>query len=192
MKQNIKCDIKQVTIKQVNVDSDFNKNIKQWLEKEADTHGLRWLLAHVYDGVIWGEKRKDGLHLSTFLLKPDLRVSTLQMARLFGETGELLVWRTDNGWQTRLVKDNEGADKECYDDFQLLWGTDVEKNQDGFVLLRHGSEGLRHAPPFISKDDKLRLQLNVRNYINYDVDGQAYVEFSRLISIEAFNEKEGI
>lgn len=183
----LKCEVKQVT-----VDSDFNINIIQWLEKEADTHGLRWLLAHAYDGVIWGEKSEDGLHLSSFLLKPDLRVSTLQMVRLFGETGELLVWRSDNGWEARLVKDNQGTDKECYDEFQLLWGTDVEKSQDGFVLLHHGSEGLRHAPPFKSKIDKLRLQLNIRHYINYDLDGQAYVEFSRLISIEAFNEKEVI
>jgi len=189
MKRNIKCEIKPVI-----VNSDFNKNMKQWLEKEADTHGLRWLLVHAYDGVIWGEKRDDGLHLSTSMLKPDLRVSTLQMARLFGETGELLVWRTDNGWQARLVKDNEGEVKECYDEFQLLWGTDVdvEKSHDGFVLLRHGSEGLCHAPPFKSKDDKLRLQLNIRHYINYDPDGQAYVDFSRLISVEAFNEKEVI
>jgi CRISPR-associated protein (TIGR03984 family) len=185
MKRNIKCYNKQVT-----VDSDFNKNIKQWLEKEADMHGLRWLLAHAYDGVIWGEKRENGLHFSSFLLKPDLRVSTLQMARLFSENGELLIWRTDNGWQARLVKDNEGEVKEYYDDFQLLWGTEVEKSDDGFVLLRHGSEGLRHAPPFKSKDNKLRLQINVRHYINYDPDGQAYVDFSRLISVEAFNEKE--
>lgn len=185
MKRNIKCDIKKVT-----VDSDFNENIKQWLEKEAENYGLRWLLAQAYDGVIWGEKMKDGLHLSTILLKTDLRVSTLQMARLFGEIGELLIWRSDNGWHARLVKDNSGTDRECYDEFQLLWGTDVEKSQDGFVLLRHGSEGLRHAPPFESKDDKLRLQLNVRHYINYDTDGQAYVDFSRLVSVSAFNDRE--
>lgn len=187
MKRNIKCDIKRVT-----VTSDFNEDMKKWLENEAKIHGLRWLLAHAYDGIIWGEEREDGLHLSNILFGPNLRISTLQMARLFGETGELLIWRGDNGWQVRMLKEGEGADKEYYDESQLLWGTDVEKSQDGFVLLRHGSEGLRHAPPFVSEDAKLRLKLNIRHYINYDQDGQAYIEFSRLISINSFNQLEEI
>jgi len=187
MIQTIKSNIERVT-----VTSDFNEDIKKWLENEAKMHGFRWLLAHALDGIIWGEEREDGLHLSNILFGPNLRVDTLQMARLFGEKGELLIWRDDNGWQTRMLKDSEGIDKEYYDESQLLWGTDVEKSQDGFVLLRHGSEGLRHVPPFESKDAKLRLKLNIRNYINYDPDGQAYVDFSRLISVEAFNEKEVI
>jgi CRISPR-associated protein (TIGR03984 family) len=187
MIQTIKSDIKRVT-----VTSDFNEDMKKWLENEAKIHGFRWLLAHALDGIIWGEEREDGLYLSNILFGPKLRIDTLQMARLFGETGELLIWKGDNGWQARILKDGKGRDKEYYDESQLLWGTKVEDRKNGFVLLHHGSEGLRHAPPFVSEDDELRLKLNIRHYINYDSDGQAYVDFSRLISIEAFNEKEVI
>ncbi len=186
MIQKIACDIKPVI-----VTSDFNKNIKEYLDNEAKKHGLRWLLAHVYDGIIWGEERQDGLLLSNSLFEPDLRICTLQIVRLFGEKGELLIWQSDNGWKARIIKDDEGTDKDYYDEPQILWGTDVEKNDNDFVFLRHGSEGLRHAPPFKSPNTKkLRLQLNVRHYVNYDSDGQAYVDFSRLISVGPFNDRE--
>lgn len=187
MIQTIKSEIKRIT-----VTSDFNEDMKKWLENEAKIHGFSWLLAHALDGIIWGEEREDGLHLSNNLFGPNLRIGTLQTARLFGEKGELLIWKGDNAWHARILKDGEGTDKEYYDESQLLWGTEVEKSHDGFVLLHHGSEGLRHAPPFISEDAKLPLKLNIRHYINYDPEGQAYVDFSRLISVEAFNEKEVI
>lgn len=185
MIQKIKCSIEPVILI-----TDFNTNLKEYLSNEAKKHGLRWLLAHAYDGVIWGEERDDELYLSSCLIEPDLRIVTLQMARLFGEKGELFIWQTDNGWKARIVKDGEGTVTDYYDEPQFLWGTDVEKNDGNFILLRHGSEGLRHAPPFKSLNTKkLRLQLNVRHYINYDQDGQAYVDFSRLVSIGAFNDK---
>lgn len=177
---------------QDNVLIDFNGNIKTWLEQQAKTHKLRWLLAHADDGVIWGEMRDDGtLHLSTSLFGPELRAKTLQMARLFGEAGELYLWKNTNDWSTRLVLEGEGSTKQYYDETQLLWGTHVDKIEDGFALLHHGAEGLRHAPPMQLLEGKLELQpvLNVRHFVNYDDDGQAYVEFSRLISIGLLNKR---
>ncbi len=165
------------------VPADFNGSIKQWLEEQANTYSLRWLLAHADDGVIWGEVRESSLHLSGCLFEPDLRATTLQMARLFGEAGELYLWKNDNVWSARLVLEGKGDTAECYDEGYLLWGTHVEKNENGFVHLRHGSEGLRHAPPFHTDKEKIILALNVRHFIEYDKEGQAYVEFSRLMSI---------
>lgn len=163
---------------------DFNNNTMVWLLEKAKSNNLRWLLAHANDGVIWGEVRKDGLHLSNILFGPDLNNKTLQTIRLFGETGELLLWRSDSSWKGRLVKDNGGKEYEYYDEGQLLWGTAIESSKDGFVLLYHGAEGLRHAPPIdLQGSDELPLKLNMRHYINFDPDGQAYVEFSRLVSI---------
>ena len=177
---------------------DINSNIKVWLLDQAKANNLSWLLAHANDGVIWGEVGSDGLHLSDVLFGPNLQTKSLQTARLFGETGELLLWRSDDGWKARLVKDGEGEVKEYYDEGQLLWGTDVEKSEDGsilskdgFILLRHGAEGLCHAPPLrLQNANKLPLQLNVRHYLNYDEDGQAYVEFTRLVSICGFDERK--
>ena len=178
-------------VETVTVPVDFNGDIGAWLRERANTHNLRWLLAHADDGVIWGEVRDDGLHLSTSLFGHELRAKTLQMARLFGEIGELYLWKSDDGWSARLVIEGEGHTKEYYDRCQLLWGTDVEETDDGFVLLRHGAEGLRHAPPMPVPGGKLErsLVLNVRHFVDYDAEGQAYVEFSRLISIGLFNKK---
>lgn len=178
-------------VKKVTVPVDFNGDIGAWLRERANTHNLRWLLAHADDGVIWGEARDDGLHLSTSLFGPELRAKTLQMARLFGEIGELYLWKSDGGWSARLVIEGEGHTKEYYDECQLLWGTHVEKTEEGFTRMHHGAEGLRHAPPMPVPEGKLErsLVLNVRHFVDYDGEGQAYVEFSRLISIGLFNEK---
>lgn len=177
---------------EVIVPVDFNGDIKTWLEQQANTNNLRWLLAHVDDGVIWGEVRDDGLHLSTHLYGPELRAKTLQMVRMFGEAGELYLWKSTNDWSTRLVLEGKGNTKQYYDETHMLWGTHVDKIEDGFALLHHGAEGLRHAPPMQLPEGKLELQpvLNVRHFVNYDDDGQAYVEFSRLISIGLLNKKE--
>lgn len=183
------------SIQEVSIHTDFNGDIKSWLEEKAKVNSLRWLLAHADDGVVWGVVRDDGLHLSNGLFSPDLRSETLQMARLFGETCELYLWRADGGWRSRLLKEGEGKENEYYDESQLLWGTEIEGEEDGFVLLRQGAEGLRHAPPIYRADLKSPLkdnplQLNIRHFVNYDVDGQAYVKFSRLISVGQNNKKE--
>jgi len=186
-------EIKEINCRDpVTVPVDFNGDIKTWLEQQANTHNFRWLLAHADDGVIWGEVRDDGLHLSTSLFGPELRAKTLQMARLFGEAGELYLWKSNNGWSARLVLEGKGSTKEYYDEHHLLWGTHVEKSKDGFILLRHGEEGLRHAPPFRTENDKITLVLNVRHFMGYDNEEQAYVDFSRLMSISPFNKKEVI
>ena len=186
------------SIREVSVPTDFNGDIKSWLEDKAKVDGLRWLLAHADDGVIWGEVRDDILRLSNCLFSPDLRSETLQMARLFGETGELYLWRADGGWRSRLLKEGGGEKSEYYDESQMLWGTEIEGEEDGFTLLRQGAEGLRHAPPIHRADLKLPLkdnplQLNIRHFVEYDEDGQAYVKFSRLISVgQVDNKEEGL
>lgn len=167
----------------------INEDIKAWLEEKAKAHNLCWLLANAYDGVIWGELKQDRLHISNDLFGPELRSITLQSARLFGENNELLIWRANEGWQARLIKDCEGLDIECYEEHHLLWGTNIEQRKNGFALLRHGSEGRRHAPP-VKEDVELPLALKIRHYINYDEDGQAYVQFSRMVSISKFKREE--
>jgi CRISPR-associated protein (TIGR03984 family) len=172
----------------ISVPIDFGGNIKAWFEEQAKYHDLKWLLVHADDGVIWGEFRDGKIHLSSKLFGPELRLKTLQMARLFGATGELFIWRNDYcSWKARLVIDKEGQEIECFDEIMLLLGTRWKNSNDGFFLWEHGSEGLRHAPPIDINDD---LKLKVRHYINYDEDGQAYIKFSRLVCIGADIRKE--
>ena len=178
---------KKYIIESKPVPDDFENNIRGWLEEKSKIHNLKWLLIHADDGVIWGELRDDVLHVasdfSADLHCPELRSETVQMARLFGENGELLVWRDDNySFSSRLVEENRGVNIEYFDETMLLWGTRRENSNDDFFLWEHGSEGLRHAPPVDSNRD---LKLKVRHYIDYDEDGQAYIKFSRLVCIRA-------
>jgi CRISPR-associated protein (TIGR03984 family) len=168
------------------VPSNLGSGTVPALAEWARTYGLPWLLAHADDGVLWGELRADGLHLSSNAfdkISPPLRAVTLQQARLFGPSAELLLWKDGTGWQARLIQDGAGESGEYYDETHLLWGSEVEQYQDGFALLRQGREGLRHAPPLPQGAQPL-ARLRVRHYVAHDADGQAYIAYSRLVSIE--------
>lgn len=165
------------------VPEDFAADPGAWFAAQAKQYRLRWLLAHADDGVIWGEWRADGWRLSSTAFpeaSPPLRAVTLQTARLFSETSEVLVWRTDGGWGARLIADGEAT--ECHDEIFLLWGDTVRQEKDGFVLAEQGAEGLRHAPPLAGR--KPPYCLTVRHYLNADEDGQARVTMSRLVKLE--------
>jgi len=166
--------------------ADFAADPSGWFQKQAGVGDGAWFLAHADDGVIWGEVRADGLHLSGDAfpqISPPLRAVTLQQARLFGPNAELLLWKNDAAWRARLVQDGAGEDGEYYDETHLLWGTAMEEQRDGFTLLREGKEGLRHAPP-LPPAVHLPARLRVRHYLAYDPDGQAYIACSRLVGIE--------
>lgn len=172
-------------IQSVSEPANFSSDPIQALSDQAKSHGMRWLLAHADDGVIWGEFRDDELHLSSDPfpgVSPPLRAETLQQARLFGPRSELLLWRDDVICRGRLIQDCAGEPCEYYDEAHLLWGNKAEREKDGFVLLRQGKEGLRHAPP-VSLADRLPVRLKVRHYLAYDEDGQAHVVHSRLVAI---------
>lgn len=168
-------------------------DIIAWLRAQGSQDGASRLLAHADDGVIWGEWRQDGLHLSSDAyprtpgLTARLQAKTLLHARVFGPTAELFLWRTEGGWRGRWVRDGQGEPCETLDEPQLLWGTTREDYQDGFVRLAEGAEGLRHAPPIaeaeLPKDRRFRLQLQVRHYLQDDDDGQVRIAFSRLTGL---------
>lgn len=170
-------------------------NLTQWFEKQAEEHGLVYLLAHADDGVIWGRVENGKLKLagSSFAeVNVALRAVTLQQARLFSGVGELLIWRGEaNEWHGRFVMDvpasSEGKDyyEECIEETHWLWGTaSVPPGpQDGFTLMREGQQGLLHAPPIELKRDE-RVGLWVRHYLVYDDQGQAYIALSRLVKLE--------
>ncbi len=179
------------SIQVVDISEIRTSNLALVLSAQARSYGLRWLLAHADDGVIWGEFRPDGLHTSSDAfphISPSLRVETLQQMRLFGPLSELLIWRDGSFWQARLIKDEVGEPHEYFDEAYLLWGNNAEQKKDGFVLLREGKEGLRHAPP-LNYEGPLPANLKdctfikVRHYLAYDEDDQAYIAYSRLVSI---------
>jgi CRISPR-associated protein (TIGR03984 family) len=120
-----------------------------------------------------------------------LRALTLQQARLVGPAAELLLWRTEGGWQARLVTDDVGDEVECFDEWQILWGTRCEGSRDGFTLVADGAQGLRHAPPvrvdvrlFDPGENRRPLRLQVRHYLETDTEsGLLRVTLSRLVQV---------
>ncbi len=181
---------------QIDVDvEEFSQDPRVWLAKRMNAD-MPWLLVHADDGVIWGKRQANG----TLLLSSDvfsdpieypsvavpLRAITLQQARVFGKAGELLIWRTDEGFAGRMLKNEHMTLEALPDEQHLLWhqGEPVKIDQQaGFALLREGQQGQRHAPPVIPQG-KRRPALTVRHYVDYDDEGQAYIALGRLVGLE--------
>jgi CRISPR-associated protein (TIGR03984 family) len=166
-------------------------DLRTWVETEATKHNLRWLLAHCHDGVIWGELRDGALALSCEAFPERglaLRWETLQQARLFGETGELLLWPGPTGWRATLRHDQSGEGTEYIDEEHLLWGNKALASNDGFIKVAEGSQGVVHAPPIIvaptdEKKSSVRARLKVRHYLDEDEAGVTRVVASRVVEL---------
>lgn len=168
--------------------------LKTWLLQQASKYELRYLLAHADDGVIWGYLREGKLVIAreVFPQFPELRLSTLQQCRIFGVNGEVLLWRTQGLWRSRVINDppTETQDPDVIIEDQVLWGTQG-KEQDGFTLLSDGQQELYHAVPLDNiqfdapKALKRPVRLKVKHYIEYDNDGLARIGLSRLVDLFA-------
>jgi len=167
-----------------------NFDMKTWLEAQASQYKLNFLLAHAEDGVIWGKFRDGNLITadSVFSQFAKLRKLTLQQCRIFGESSEVMLWQTDEGFKARLIEDKEHT--EFIPENQILWGTHGDKrDREGFTLLWDGKQGLKHAVPFtdieLEKDGKLKnpVRLQVNHYIDYDDTGVARIYLSRLVNL---------
>ncbi|UZQ53325.1 CRISPR-associated protein Csx19 [Trichothermofontia sichuanensis B231] len=163
-------------------------NLKDWLEAQAQQHQLTYLLAHADDGVIWGHFHQGHLCTSNSVLResPPLHIETLQQCRIFGQEGEILLWKADGSWKAGLVTN---ADAERIQEKQLLLGTHGNiYASEGFTVLWDGAQGLKHAVPFtqikFQENQKLAqpLRLLVHHYIDYDQDGLARITLSRLVN----------
>ncbi len=164
-------------------------DLKPWLEEQAQTHGLRWLLANLDNGIIWGEWREGRLHLSSEAFgRSELRLdpAILQQARLFSEQGELRIWQGATGLQAQLCCDGVGTESAWIDEEYLLWGTAVGASANGFTELIEGAQGISHSPPLsVAPTAKRRAKLRVRHYLHEDGDGVVRISDSRLVELIA-------
>ena len=193
----------------------------EWLQTQARQHELKWLLAHSDDGVNWGsyDESQQRLLTSRGVLDeqlaltpqsspdwkelrvadaaiPQLRIETLQQARLFAQDAELLLWRDgEHTFHARLIRDeaNEQAADwlAAYDEAQMLWGTHGIALPNGFTLLRDGAQGLRHIVPWrcqvdvTAKGKTVPPRLVLRHYLAQNEDEDfARVVMSRLTSLQ--------
>lgn len=159
-------------------------------------HGFTWLLAHCRDGVTWGRRENSRWRLSSEPF-PDLcpavsRDNLLEM-RLFGEKGEIMLWRSDEEFQGRRLVDepHQPVDSPTRpdDETRILMGDRlVEKLKDRFSRVGTAS-GIQHAVPLecTEKDftsGRWPLRLRVRHYFEQDPQtGAVRVAASRLVYV---------
>jgi CRISPR-associated protein (TIGR03984 family) len=172
------------------------RDVRTWLQDQANRHRLKWLLAHADDGVIWGKVENGQLITSDSVapeVSPPLRIETLQQGRLFAEHAELLLWRDgDNRWHARLIQDAGEKETKTFDEAidepWILWGTDPTPLANGFTLMNDGMQGLRHAVPLVVRgkfDEASRpLRLWVRHYVQDDENGFTRIVASRLLDLK--------
>jgi len=177
---------------------EFMPDLQTWLAGQAAERKLTWLLAHADDGVIWGrydpgnQTQPARLVLSGDqdlfpLVSPPLRLETLQQCRLFGETGELIIWRDDQNWH--MSWQAEDLQRLRLEEKQILWGTEVaeEHPHDFSLLTERVQNGLKHTPPLIitsAQAEAGQVRLLVYHYINQDQQtGEARIENSRLVKV---------
>ncbi len=169
-------------------------SLSNWLATlEGDYNTL---LVHQYSGVIWGTKVFDKWEVSSGLIdnSPTLDLDRVLHLRVFGQTSEIYVWRTAVGLQGRKVSDSEVGTTDCFDEQQVLWGTEFVRQTDGFTVVREGDRGMQHAVPLVlsksvfetDSDKKTHpLRLRVRHYVQQDDQtGLAQIFASRLVNVQ--------
>lgn len=184
--------------------SKIESNLKGWLEDKAQEFNFNYLLAHADDGVIWGRFEEDGTLITQTEPQdlfpepkfPKLRWLTLQQCRIFSKNAEIMLWKVNGQPHSRLITEPEGTDFIC--EPQILWGTHGQKDKkNGFTLLWDGQQGLKHAVPFtdieLESDRQLDkpVRLLVYHYINYNGEGVAYIDRSRLVDLTTQEIKSG-
>jgi CRISPR-associated protein (TIGR03984 family) len=179
-----------INIEPQTVEQNFVQSPEIWLLRQARNLDLPYALIHGEDGVTWGKMDKDSFIFSFQVFdkdldKIDLVPQKILHVRLFGEKGELNLWRTGGGeFLYHLIMDDKEPDDLHIDETYWLWGTGYKSSDKGFTLMSEGQQGLRHAPPFNKVNDKQRLGLCVRHYILEEENGWQRIQTSRLLGLK--------
>jgi len=175
------------------IPADFAANKGQWLVETAQRYlgaaGASYALIHADDGVIWAKVTGNQLvYPPATDWTPLLRSTTIQQCRIFGDKGELFLWREAEGqWRGRIVIEEQG-DGCFFEEQQVLYGSCVHDSQPapaGFTPIFEPTTGIRQIVPlqFAALKDGERVTLTVVNYLDADKDNQARIFCSRLKTI---------
>jgi CRISPR-associated protein (TIGR03984 family) len=195
----------------VEIPATFADASSTWLVQESA--GLAspgqpvFLLLHADDGIIWGRITQNTLTYPTDgVWTPPLRSITVQQCRLFGDLGELFIWReAENVWRGRKLTDDPIAHYQLVTERPFLIGDriyDPAKDRTGaplpttwptgFTPIIEVTTGMRQIVPCnVVGDEKgviaptHRPRLTVLHYLHEDEDGQSLVAYSRLKNVAA-------
>jgi len=190
------------------LDSAACQQYLAWLlgEKEATepkgATGLVWALAHSDDGVTWGRHDTSAKvwrlgNQAVPEVSPHIRPEALQELRLFGEAGEVLIWRTDAGLRGRMLLDAaSGADRS--NDSDSLRASDESRILRGDHVIQQCEHGFSHVgdrtgaeqvlPLDVTKEQlqAAQVRLEVRHYYESDADtGAVRIAATRLVTLTA-------
>lgn len=165
-------------------------DMRAWLVKCAGTllvppdNTEAYVLIHAVHAVRFALLTSSGLDES---LDEVLDPVLVQEVRIFNQSGELHVWRTDNGFAWRILQDAAttavAGDTHFQADYTYyLWGNHLDS--DGQTLVDR-DRGMRIEFPILGgADSPVHATYTVRNYLGYDCDGQVRLLDARLVSLD--------
>jgi CRISPR-associated protein (TIGR03984 family) len=187
------------------IDEAGCKQIVAWLLSDSNAapehlgSGLAWVLAHSDDGVTWGRFDEDAgrWHLGHDAfpdVSPPIRAQALQELRVFGNEGEVLIWRAEEGLRGRLIKDagpagprDETDPLRPSEEFRILRGDRVHGDAAGGFTRVTDATGAEQVLPIKLDEARIRqrnVRLHVRHYWVQDADdGTVRVAVTRLVKL---------
>jgi CRISPR-associated protein (TIGR03984 family) len=150
-----------------------------------------WILCHCDDGVTWGRLEGGAWRLGSAVF-PDLCPHpsdvVLQELRAFSAIAEVLLWRTDDGFCGRVLRDSVPKDASCspHDEERLLLSGRVGEDKDGFTRVGDGAGAEQALPLRIMEGSSHSWpRLRVRHYFARDEEtGSVRVVATRLVEVK--------
>jgi CRISPR-associated protein (TIGR03984 family) len=108
----------------------------------------------------------------SFYNNDEIELKYVQRIRIFNENEELLIWRSEGKFKGRHRLDNgKGNVTWAVDNWQVLFGTDAEKLNEEYTLIKEerGTEIILPVPNIFMdpKKKKNRVKIKTRNYIDF-------------------------
>lgn len=162
--------------------------------------GLDWALAHCDDGVTWGrhDAEAKAWRLGNQVapeVSPPIRWESLQELRLFGETSEILIWRTDTGLRGRVLREGDPAPEpgdtsnplRPSDESYILRGVHVVAQHDHNFTQVGDRTGAEQLLPLAVTAEQLRtgqVRLATCQYYESDAEtGAVRIAATRLVKL---------
>jgi len=167
---------------EVKTQTDITQTALEAILSDLAASGLANSLGLFYldHEVVWAKITAGKIHS---LETDEIKVVTIQKARIFNDDRELLIIRQANGnYRTRLRIDGSGKPATVLEDRQVLLGASIEQANGGFSYLDESAGSSGWVPVEIKADG--RAALITRSYIEYAGDLLAGYADHRIVAIE--------
>lgn len=150
-----------------------SKLIGEKIKNESD------VVAYLDYKVLFGTY-KDGILY--FYNNEKIEDKFIQKIRLFNDKEELFIWRTSDGFNGRIRMDEGGLESEVVDAEQILFGTKSDDLGDFTVLTEKRGTEIILPGNYHVDENKKRVAIKTRNYVEYNEVNQATYTDCRFIS----------